>query len=119
MKVRIGLIGCGVVGTGIVHLLAQNGERIAQRDGVELEIAKILVGNKDKPRKGVDPALVTDRLEDLLEDESISMVLELSLIHILSNSTTPSASRSYGASPTAPITTSKPMPRKAARRWST
>lgn len=76
MKVRIGLIGCGVVGTGIVHLLAQNGERIAQRDGVELEIAKILVGNKDKPRKGVDPALVTDRLEDLLEDESISMVLE-------------------------------------------
>ena len=36
MKVRIGLIGCGVVGTGIVHLLAQNGERIAQRDGVEL-----------------------------------------------------------------------------------
>ncbi|MBE5780892.1 MAG: homoserine dehydrogenase, partial [Clostridiales bacterium] len=76
MKVRIGLIGCGVVGTGIVHLLSKNGGLISERDGVEFEIAKILVGNVDKPRPGVDPALITGDIEDILKDDSISIVLE-------------------------------------------
>lgn len=40
-KIRIGLIGFGTVGKGVVKNIQSNGELIARRTGIGLEIARI------------------------------------------------------------------------------
>ena len=41
MKVKVGIVGCGVVGTGVVELLLKNSEIIKKKTGVELELSKV------------------------------------------------------------------------------
>ena len=75
MRARIGLLGCGTVGRGFLQLLDRERERIRARTGVELEIAKILVRDVDKPR-GVDRALLTTSALDVIDAE-VDVVVEL------------------------------------------
>jgi homoserine dehydrogenase len=60
--VRIGLLGCGTVGGGLVTLLGEQHGQILARHGVDLELARVLVRNPNRKRKGVDPALITTRI---------------------------------------------------------
>ena len=76
MKTKIALLGCGTVGTGIVRLLQENGSLIDRRDGIEFEITKILVKDLAKTRPGIDPALLTDQIDLIVNDPDISIVLE-------------------------------------------
>ena len=41
--IRIGLLGCGTVGGGVVQLLLANAEYLAQSVGAPLEVARVLV----------------------------------------------------------------------------
>ncbi|MCR4418817.1 MAG: homoserine dehydrogenase [Clostridia bacterium] len=76
--IRIGLLGLGTVGSGVVKLLQENGEDIATKVGCPLRIERILVRDKNKPRPvAVDPALITDDPADILEDPAIEIVAEL------------------------------------------
>jgi homoserine dehydrogenase len=68
-RIRIGLLGCGTVGGGFVRLVARERPRILARFGVELEIARILVRDADKPRPGIDPAILTTAALDVLDDD--------------------------------------------------
>ena len=43
--VRVGLLGCGHVGSALVRLITENGDAIESRAGVRLEIAKVAVRN--------------------------------------------------------------------------
>src|SRR5271166_402109 len=65
-KVKIGLLGCGTVGRGLVELIGRNDSLIRQRTGLELGITKILVRDLDKERPGVDCALLTNQPEKVL-----------------------------------------------------
>ncbi|MDL2224708.1 homoserine dehydrogenase [Eubacteriales bacterium OttesenSCG-928-M02] len=76
MKISIGLIGCGVVGGGIVQLLKENGAYLQKRDDLTIEIKRILVRDAKKARPGVDPALLTEDIDDIINDGDISIVLE-------------------------------------------
>jgi homoserine dehydrogenase len=49
-RLRLGLLGCGVVGGGVVEGLHQNGAYIASRVGVELAISRIAVRDLARPR---------------------------------------------------------------------
>ena len=51
-KLKIGLLGCGTVGRGLVELVGWNEALIRQRSGIELRITKILVRDLDKERHG-------------------------------------------------------------------
>ena len=51
-KLKIGLLGCGTVGGGLVELVQRNSSLIRQRAGVELSISKILVRDLLKERPG-------------------------------------------------------------------
>ncbi len=73
--VRIGLLGCGTVGGGVVRLLRDNASYLAERAGAPLEITAVLVRDASKPRE-VDPKLVTTDPEMLLGDESIDLYVE-------------------------------------------
>jgi len=75
-RVRIGLLGCGTVGGGFVHLLERHRERIARRHGVDLAISRILVRDVDKERSGVDPSLLTRDAEQVIGN-GCQLVVEL------------------------------------------
>jgi homoserine dehydrogenase len=67
-KLKIGLLGCGTVGRGLVELVARNDALIRQRSGVELRITKILVRDLHKERQGVDRTLLTTQPDKVLNN---------------------------------------------------
>lgn len=75
-KLKIGLLGCGTVGGGLVELVSKNSSLIRQRAGVELSITRILVRDPLKDRPGVDRTLLTTQPEKVLEN-GCDMVVEL------------------------------------------
>lgn len=76
--IGIGLAGLGNVGAGVYKHLTQNRALLRERLGLELNVIKCAARDLSKPR-GVDiPAeRLTTRWEDLLEDPSIQIVVEL------------------------------------------
>jgi homoserine dehydrogenase len=58
--VRLGLLGCGTVGGGVVKLLTDNAKYLGIRVGAPLEIARVLVRDEQKERvPELDRNLVT------------------------------------------------------------
>ena len=47
-KLKIALLGLGNVGSGVYKILTTNKKIIEKRSGYEIEVAKILVRNKNK-----------------------------------------------------------------------
>jgi homoserine dehydrogenase len=76
--VRIGLLGCGTVGGGVVQLLHANAEYLAARVGAPLEIARVLVRDTEKERvPELDKSRVTTDAETVLGDSSIDVMVEV------------------------------------------
>ena len=75
---RIGLAGLGNVGTGVYKNLERNADLLRARTGHSLEIARIAVRNLTRERDVDVPAdLLTTRPLDLIDDDSIDIVIEL------------------------------------------
>lgn len=76
--IKIGLLGCGTVGAGVVKLLNKNSELYQKRAGKHLEVKKILVKNLSKSRsEEIDTSLFTDDPEDILGDSEIDIIVEV------------------------------------------
>jgi homoserine dehydrogenase len=75
-KLKIGLLGCGTVGRGLVELVKRSSFLIRQRTGAELTITKILVRDLHKERPGIDRSLLTTQPEKVIEN-GCDMVVEL------------------------------------------
>ena len=75
-KLKIGLLGCGNVGRGLVELINRSSSLIRQRTGAELTITRILVRDLQKERPGVDRSLLTIHPEKVIEN-GCDMVVEL------------------------------------------
>jgi homoserine dehydrogenase len=76
--VRIGLLGCGTVGGGVVRLLHDNAAYLASRVGAPLEVGRVLVRDVEKDRvPELAPSLLTTRAEDVLGDPSIELIVEV------------------------------------------
>ena len=77
-EISIGLLGIGTVGTGVLRLLSENAERIEDRLGARVVVKRIICGDLNKPRSNlVDPELLSANPDDVLEDPSIDVVVEL------------------------------------------
>ena len=77
-SVKIALLGLGTVGCGVWNILHENGEEISKRSGYKVEVAKVLVRNASKPRGVQIPdEIVTTNFEDILNDDSIKIVVEV------------------------------------------
>ena len=75
--IKIGLLGFGTVGTGVVHILHDNASLIKQRSGTSIQIKKILVRDLHKARQfSVDAEITTDP-QAVIRDPEISIVVEL------------------------------------------
>lgn len=74
-KVYIGLMGLGEVGGSVAQILRDYPERIWQRAGVEICVKCAFVRHVDR-YQGFDFP-ITDQINDLLDDEEISIIVEL------------------------------------------
>ncbi|MBP7933225.1 MAG: homoserine dehydrogenase [Phycisphaerae bacterium] len=75
---KIGLIGCGTVGQGVVELLRVEGDEIARKVGLRLDLARVADKDRGQPAKaGVPADRITTNVRDILDDPSISVVIEL------------------------------------------
>jgi homoserine dehydrogenase len=77
--VRIGLLGLGTVGAGVVKILQTRREMLQERAGARLTLAAIADTDLGRPREGLDIRalpLVSDAAR-LLDDPSIHVVVEL------------------------------------------
>src|SRR5450759_1035414 len=76
--IKVGLIGFGTVGTGVVRLLTEQRELLARRLGTNLVLKKVADLDLDRPRPVALAAdLLTTRAEDILDDPEIDIVVEL------------------------------------------
>ncbi|GAA0957790.1 homoserine dehydrogenase [Actinocorallia libanotica] len=75
--VRVALLGCGVVGTEIVRLLAEQSDDLAARVGAPIELAGIAVRRPDRVRHGVPRELLTTDAMGLATREDVDLVVEV------------------------------------------
>lgn len=77
-KVKIALLGFGNVGKGVWQILNFNTEEIKKRSGYDIEVSKILVRDLNKSRDlDVPTELFTDDYNEILNDDSINIVVEV------------------------------------------
>jgi homoserine dehydrogenase len=74
---RVALLGCGVVGTQVARLLAEQADDLAVRTGARLELAGIAVRRMAHSRPGVDPALLTTDAMGLATRPDVDIVIEV------------------------------------------
>ena len=77
--VKIGFFGCGNVGSGVWKLLTGFSKEISHRTGLHFEVKRALVRDVHKKREIELPeGVLTDRVDDLLNDPEISIILAAS-----------------------------------------
>lgn len=76
--VRIGVLGCGNVGSAFVQLVATQADMVEARTGIRLEVVKVAVRNVSKARDVTlaDGVLVRDA-RAVVEDPEVDLVVEL------------------------------------------
>ncbi|MCA1903780.1 MAG: homoserine dehydrogenase [Cyanobacteria bacterium KgW148] len=76
MSIKIGLLGMGTVGTGVVQILTDPSGRHPLLQ--EIEIVRIGVRDATKPRSvGLDPQTFTTDLASIVNDPSIQIIVEV------------------------------------------
>lgn len=77
-RVNIGLIGCGIVGQGVVRLVRAEADEIERKTGLRLEIGRVADKDPVQARKAEIPDdRITTDAGQLFADEDISVVVEL------------------------------------------
>jgi homoserine dehydrogenase len=74
--VRIGMLGCGVVGSSVARLLLADTAELSTRAGVKIELARIAV-RTIKPYEGINPALFTTDPFSVVNDPEIDLIIEV------------------------------------------
>lgn len=72
---KIAIIGLGTVGMAVAKKLEEHKKSLEQKTGIEIEIKKAIV--RDVSKYPPLPFELSERFEDVLEDDEISMVVEL------------------------------------------
>ena len=76
--VKVGLIGLGTVGGGVVEILGKHSEDLRRHAGVDIEVARLC--DRDSSRVealGLDPSLFTDDYTTITNDPEVDIVIEL------------------------------------------
>ncbi len=75
---RLGIAGLGTVGVGVIKVVQQNGDLLAERAGRPIEITCVSARSKDKDR-GVDISSYRwiDKMEDIAAQDDVDAVIEV------------------------------------------
>ncbi|MHB0976652.1 MAG: homoserine dehydrogenase [Candidatus Aquicultorales bacterium] len=76
--VKVGLIGLGTVGSGVVRILQRHGESLRSKIGVELVLAKAVDRDLDRAKAlQLPPEMLSDDVSFIIDDPDIDIVVEL------------------------------------------
>jgi homoserine dehydrogenase len=76
--VKVGLLGLGTVGTGVVRIVEGHQEDLQRKTGSPISIEKILVQDRTKARSiSVDPEKLTEHAWDIIDNPDIDVVIEV------------------------------------------
>jgi homoserine dehydrogenase len=77
-SLRVGLLGCGHVGGALVRLLVDDGDRIAARTGLQLELAAVAVRSRYRERDAPVPdGILTTDASAVVADPTVDVVVEV------------------------------------------
>ncbi|MFC2607923.1 MAG: homoserine dehydrogenase, partial [Selenomonas sp.] len=76
-EIKIGMLGFGTVGTGVVRVLRENEREITAKAGVKLTLKSVLVRDAKKERPYMEGLHLTENVDEILNDEEIDIVIEL------------------------------------------
>ena len=75
---RVGLLGLGTVGGGVVNVLTRNAEDIARRAGRRIEVIHASARNLGAPRIcPLDGILLTSNPMDVVENPNVDVIIEV------------------------------------------
>jgi homoserine dehydrogenase len=74
---KVGMLGCGTVGSGVAQLLSEHADDLAARVGARLELAAVGVRDLTKSRAYVDQSIITNDLEGLVNRTDIDLIIEV------------------------------------------
>lgn len=74
---KIALLGMGTVGGGVYKIIENQKDEMPFKIGARLEVARVLVRNKAKYADAVPGEKLTDQFEDVINDDSIDIVVEV------------------------------------------
>jgi homoserine dehydrogenase len=76
--IRVGLLGCGNVGTALVRLVGEHADVLESRAGVPIEIVRVAVRDLSKPRDvKLAPEVFTDDAPSVVADPDVDVVVEM------------------------------------------
>jgi homoserine dehydrogenase len=77
-ELRIGLLGCGIVGSAVVRLLRTNGAEIRRRTGTGLRLSRVAVAHPEKSRGlQFDSGVLTGNAAEVSADPQVDVVAEV------------------------------------------
>jgi homoserine dehydrogenase len=76
--IGVGLLGLGVVGSGVAEILATRADSLAEQTGLPLILKKVLVRDVKKRRSAkLSPALLTSHPEEVISHPEVDIVIEV------------------------------------------
>ncbi|WP_087974410.1 homoserine dehydrogenase [Oceanobacillus rekensis] len=77
-KVSVGLLGLGVVGSGVIKIIENHQEKLAHQLGCSVQVKSVLVKNLEKARDvNTDEIVLTTNPDDILNDPEIDIIVEV------------------------------------------
>src|SRR5215204_6090847 len=75
---RVGMLGCGAVGTGVARLLVEHGRPVRDRAGVPIALQRVAVRDVTRKRDpAVDPTMVSGDAAAVVADPEVDVVVEV------------------------------------------
>ena len=74
---KVGMLGCGTVGSQVARLMVANKADLTSRAGAELELVKVAVRDTSIKREGISSNLITEDAQSVVNDPSIDLIIEV------------------------------------------
>jgi homoserine dehydrogenase len=74
---KVGMLGCGIVGSQVARLLIENKDDLSSRAGAELTLAKVGVRDPKSKKYGIKDELLTSDLKSIVADPEINLIIEV------------------------------------------
>ena len=75
--VKLGMLGLGTVGSGVLEMIENNENKIRNIIGRELSVKTVVVRHPEKHQNAATVTKLTTKFEEVLNDEEIQIVVEL------------------------------------------
>ena len=74
---KVGMLGCGTVGSQVARLMVANKADLTSRAGAQLELVKVAVRDASVKREGISSNLITEDAQSVVNDPSIDLIIEV------------------------------------------